>query len=81
MPYLARLLAVTAVLTIGLAGTALPQTQPREQTVGVPSPGAGAERWKLECETRADEKGLKGTKRTAAIKKCVSTGELPRELR
>ena len=81
MPYMARLLAAAAVVTIGVGGPVLAQTQPRVETLGtrIPDPGE-ADRWKAECERRADEKRLKGKRRTSAIKKCVNTGKLPREL-
>jgi hypothetical protein len=84
MRRVARLLAVTIVMTFVHVGAGLSQTQPQIHTLGSPGPGGGAAAaasWKKECETRADEKGLKGSKRTSVIAKCVKLGALPPELK
>jgi hypothetical protein len=82
MSRVARLLAVTIVMTFVHVGTGLSQTQPQIHTLGSPGPGGGAvAAWKKECETRADEKGLKGSKRNSVVAKCVKLGALPPELK
>jgi hypothetical protein len=83
MSRFARLLAVI-VITFVHVGPGLSQTQPQKQTLGDPGPGGGAgaaAAWKKECETRADEKGLKGGKRKSVVAKCIKLGALPPELK
>lgn len=81
MARFALLLGATIGITVAFVGAGASQTQPQTQTLDSPGPGLNTKaRWKMECEARADEKGLKGAKRRAAIAKCVKLGALPPEL-
>jgi hypothetical protein len=77
MRYFACMLIAAMVATLGFASTALTQTQPHRQTMGTSIPGPQEGRpSKAECERLADEKRLRGKRRTRAINKCVDTGKM-----